>query len=464
MKVTQEKLPDSQVGLNIEVPADQSQRIYERVVQNLVKTTRLPGFRPGKVPRQILIKQLGPSRVKAMALEELLKESIEKAIEQENLDVLGNYDIKPSFEELVEQFTPGEIFNFAATVDVEPEVILTAYQELSIQAEETVFDPQAVEDWLEQRREQVADLVPVEDRPAQKDDVAIIDFQGYLATETGEKGEAIAEVKGSDFKAELSDGKLVEGMAEGITGMNLEETKDVTAQFPADYPLESVAGQKVIFEVTLKELKTKELPDLDDDFAAEVSEFETLEELRESLTQGYQEEAEQATTNSIHEAIIEKLLELNDFPLPEVLIQEESNRVLQQTAMQMEQMGLDIRALFTQENLPRLRENARPEAIRLIKQELIMSKIAELEELKPEEAALEERFKELSRQLQGESIDPTKLFALVYSQLRTEKVLEWLQEKATVELVPKGTLKPLEEEGESEEAEVTEEATATETV
>ncbi|MFM7575539.1 MAG: trigger factor, partial [Microcystaceae cyanobacterium] len=183
-------------------------------------------------------------------------ESIEKAIKQENLDVLGNYDIKPSFEELVEQFTPGEIFNFAATVDVEPEVILTAYQELSIQAEETVFDPQAVEDWLEQRREQVADLVPVEDRPAQKDDVAIIDFQGYLATETGEKGEAIAEVKGSDFKAELSDGKLVEGMAEGITGMNLEETKDVTAQFPADYPLESVAGQKVIFEVTLKELKT----------------------------------------------------------------------------------------------------------------------------------------------------------------------------------------------------------------
>lgn len=464
MKVTQEKLPDSQVGLNIEVPADQSQRIYERVVQNLVKTTRLPGFRPGKVPRQILIKQLGPSRVKAMALEELLKESIEKAIEQENLDVLGNYDIKPSFEELVEQFTPGEIFNFAATVDVEPEVILTAYQELSIQAEETVFDPQAVEDWLEQRREQVADLVPVEDRPAQKDDVAIIDFQGYLTTETGEKGEAIAEVKGSDFKAELSDGKLVEGMAEGITGMNLEETKDVTAQFPADYPLESVAGQKVVFEVTLKELKTKELPDLDDDFAAEVSEFETLEELRESLTQGYQEEAEQATTNSIHEAIIEKLLELNDFPLPEVLIQEESNRVLQQTAMQMEQMGLDIRALFTQENLPRLRENARPEAIRLIKQELIMSKIAELEELKPEEAALEERFKELSRQLQGESIDPTKLFSLVYSQLRTEKVLEWLQEKATVELVPKGTLKPLEEEGESEEAEAIEEATATETV
>jgi len=464
MKVTQEKLPDSQVGLNIEVPADQSQRIYERVVQNLVKTTRLPGFRPGKVPRQILIKQLGPSRVKAMALEELLKESIEKAIEQENLDVLGNYDIKPSFEELVEQFTPGEIFNFAATVDVEPEVILTAYQELSIQAEETVFDPQAVEDWLEQRREQVADLVPVEDRPAQKDDVAIIDFQGYLATETGEKGEAIAEVKGSDFKAELSDGKLVEGMAEGITGMNLEETKDVTAQFPADYPLESVAGQKVVFEVTLKELKTKELPDLDDDFAAEVSEFETLGELRESLTQGYQEEAEQATTNSIHEAIIEKLLELNDFPLPEVLIQEESNRVLQQTAMQMEQMGLDIRALFTQENLPRLRDNARPEAIRLIKQELIMSKIAELEELKPEEAALEERFKELSRQLQGESIDPTKLFSLVYSQLRTEKVLEWLQEKATVELVPKGTLKPLEEEGESEEAEAIEEATATETV
>lgn len=452
MKVTQEKLPDSQVGLNIEVPADQSQRIYERVVQNLVKTTRLPGFRPGKVPRQILIKQLGPSRVKAMALEELLKESIENAIQQENVEALGNYDIKPSFEELVEQFTPGEILNFAATLDVHPEVVLTEYQGLSVQAEETVFDPQAVEDWLEQRRQQVADLVPVEDRPAQKDDVAIIDFQGYLATETGEKGEAIAEVKGTDFKAELSEGKLVEGMTEGIIGMSLAETKDVTATFPADYPLESVAGQKVVFEVTLKELKTKELPDLDDDFAEEVSEFETLEELRESLTKRYQEEAEQATTSSIQDAILEKLLELNDFPLPEVLIQEESNRVLQQTAMQMEQMGLDIRALFTEENLPRLRENARPEAIKLLKQELIIDKIAELETLEPEEDAIKERFQELSRQFQGESVDPSKLYAVVHNQLRTQKVLEWLQEKATVELVPKGTLNPPEEEENEEEA------------
>ena len=456
MKVTQEKLPDSQVGLSIEVPAEQSQRIYEKVVQNLVKTTRLPGFRPGKVPRQILIKQLGPSRVKAIALEELLKESIENAIQQEKVEALGNYDIKPSFDELVEQFTPGEILNFAATLDVNPEVTLTEYQGLSIQAEETVFDPQSVEDWLEQHREQVADLVPIEDRPAQMDDIAIIDFQGYLATEAGEKGEAIAEVKGTDFKAELSEGKLVEGMVEGIVGMSLEETKDVTAQFPADYPLESVAGQQVIFEVTLKELKAKELPDLDDDFAEEVSEFETLEALRADLTKRYQEEAEQATNGSIHEAIIEKLLELNDFSLPEVLIQEEVNRVLQQTVMQMEQMGLDVRSLFTQDNLPRLRENARPEAIKLLKQELILNKIAQLENLRPDEEAIEKRFQEISRQLQRNDIDPAKLYSVVQDQLQTQKVLEWLQEKATVELVPKGTLKPLDDEEEDEEEEAPE--------
>ncbi len=459
MKVTQEKLPDSQVGLNIEVPADQSQRIYEKVVQNLVKTTHLPGFRPGKVPRQILIKQLGSSRVKAIALEELLKETIENAIQQEKVEALGNYDLKPSFEKLVEQFIPGEILNFVATLDVNPEVILTEYQALSIQAEETTFDPQAVEDWLEQRRKQVADLIPVEDRPAQLDDVAIIDFQGYFTTDTGEKGEAIADVKGTDFKAELSEGKLVEGMAEGIVGMSLEETKEVTAQFPADYPLESVAGQRVVFEVTLKELKAKELPELDDDFAEEVSEFETVEALREDLTKRFQKEAEQATNGSIHEAIIEKLLELNDFPLPEVLIQEEVNRVLQQTVMQMEQMGLDVRPLLTQDNLPRLRENARPEAIKLLKQELILNKIANLENLAPEEEAIEKRFQEISRQLQQEDIDLDKLYSVVQNQLQTQKVLEWLQEKASVELVPKGTLNLLEEEeGEEEEEATTETA------
>jgi trigger factor len=292
MKVTQEKLPDSQIGLEIEIPAEKSQAAYEKVVKNLARTVNIPGFRKGKVPRQVLLQRLGASYIKATALEELIQDSFKQALEQEEITALGNYNLRSSFDELVEKFIPGVPLSFQAAVDVVPSVVLGDYKALSVKAEETLYDPQSVEDWLQQRREQQADLVPIEDRPAQRGDVAIVDYQAYALSEDGSKGEAIADIKGTDFKIDLEEGRFVEGMVEGIVGTALDENKDITVVFPDDYPLETVAGQSVLFNITLKELKAKELPELDDDFAGEVSEYATLAELRESLEKQYQEEAE----------------------------------------------------------------------------------------------------------------------------------------------------------------------------
>ncbi|MDJ0508318.1 MAG: trigger factor [Crocosphaera sp.] len=450
MKVTQEKLPDSQIGLEIEIPAEAGKKAYETKVKNLARTANIPGFRKGKVPRTILLQRLGPRYIKAVTLEDLVQKSLERAIEQESIESIGNYSLRSSLDELVDKFNPGEPFTFLAAVDVPPTVELGDYQTLSIKAEETVYDPQQLEDWFKERQEKLATLVPVEDRGAEMGDVAIVDYKGVSNPEGEGEGEPIEGVEGTDFRVDLEVGKFIEGMVEGIVGMKPEETKALPLTFPDDYPREDLAGKPVTFTITLKELKAKELPEVDDDFAEEVSEYETIAELRESLEKQFKESSENETKQSVHNVITSELTKVCTVDIPDTLVQEEINRVLTQTAMQMEQMGVDLGQLFTQDNLPRLRENARPEAIERLKQTLILQEIFKVESLNLEEAEIEERSNEIKEQLEGQEVDPDKLRSVVEEQLTTEKTLNWLQEKATVELVPKGSLEEEKKEEESE--------------
>ncbi len=199
MKVTQEKLPDSQISLNIEVSGDASRSTYDKVVQKLARSSNIPGFRKGKVPRQILIQRIGTQRIKAAVLEELIQTSLAEAIEQESIDALGNYELRSKFDDLIQQYQPGQPLTFMAVVDVPPSVELVDYHNLQVKAEESVYDPQQVDDFLEQRRAEQADLVPVEDRPAQMGDIAIIDFQGKLTAE-GEEGQPIVGGSAENFQ------------------------------------------------------------------------------------------------------------------------------------------------------------------------------------------------------------------------------------------------------------------------
>jgi trigger factor len=448
MKVTQEKLPDSQIGLEIEISAEISKTTYEKVVQNLARSSNIPGFRKGKVPRQVLMQRIGSKQIKAAALEEIVQKALEEAIKQESIESLGNYKLLSNFDELIQKYEPGEPLTFSASVDVPPTVELGEYQGLTVKAEESVYDPKEVNDWLEQRRVQQATLVPVEDRGAQMGDVAIVDYEGRTVAESGEAGEPIPGVQGTDLKVEMEQGRFIEGMVEGIVGMKPEETKEISVTFPEDYPREDLAGKPVIFSITLKELKEKELPELDDDFAQEVSEFETIAELRESLEKQYQEKADKETKNSINAAILAELLKNCTVDLPDTMIQEEVNAILTQTAMQMQQLGVDIKQLFNADSIPRMRENSRPEAIERLKQTLILKEIAKAESLQPEAEAIETKIKEVREQFSDRDLDLERLREMVQEELLTEKTLDWLQEKTTIELVPKGSL---EEQAKSEE-------------
>ncbi len=451
MKVTQEKLPDSQISLNIEVSGDASRSTYDKVVQKLARSSNIPGFRKGKVPRQILIQRIGTQRIKAAVLEELIQTSLAEAIEQESIDALGNYELRSKFDDLIQQYQPGQPLTFTAVVDVPPSVELVDYHNLQVKAEESVYDPQQVDDFLEQRRAEQADLVPVEDRPAQMGDIAIIDFQGKLTAE-GEEGQPIEGGSAENFQVELAEGRLIAGMVEGVVGMNPEETKEVSVTFPEDYLKEDLAGKPAVFSITLKELKTKELPDLDDDFAEEASngEYETLEALQESLAKQFQEKAENETKENINAAIVQALLEQNTLDLPETLIQDEVTQVLTQTLMQFQQMGIDVKQIVNSDTIPAMRKNARPEAIENLSKKLILAEIANKESLAPDETAIKEKMAEIEQQLSTREIDYNKLRTMVTEDLIAENSLNWLREKSQIELVPQGSLSESETESETE--------------
>ncbi|QLE44059.1 trigger factor [Nostoc sp. C052] len=457
MKVTQEKLPASQIGLEIEITPEITKQTYEQVIKNLASTANIPGFRKGKVPRPILLQRLGTTRIKAAALEELIQDGIEQAVKQEAIPAIGQPQLRSSFEDLIKNYEPGKPLTISAAVDVEPEVNLVQYTDLQAKAEEVKYDPERVENTLDKERQELATLIPVEGRAAQIGDIAVVDFKGSFARVEGEDEaaelEPIPGAEATDFQVELQEDKFIPGFISGIVGMNPEETKEIAAQFPDPYANEDLAGKAATFTVTLKELKEKELPEINDDFAQEVSDFETLEELRASLVERYQKEADDKTKTNKQEALLTELLKHVEVDLPATLIEQEVDAMLTQTAIRLSQQGLDVRKLFTQDIIPQLRERSRTEAIERITRSLSLREIGKREsiEVKPEEIAA--RVKELLEQYPEEQdVDEDKLRSIVENELLTEKIIDWLLEHSSVELVPEGSLSPVEEETEDVES------------
>jgi len=460
MKVTQQNLPDSQVGLEIEVPAELSKQGYEKVLRDYMKSANIPGFRKGKVPRQILIQRIGTLQLKAAALEDMLQTVIEKAIKQEDIDALGNYQLTSDFEKLMGEYTPGEPFTISASVDVPPRVTLNKYKGLSVQAEEIKPNEDRVDETLESYRENQSTLVPVEDRAAKEGDVSVVDFIGKSKNDDGE----LEEFEGGsaqDFQVEIKEGRFIPGFVEGIVGMNLEETKEVEVSFPEDYPQAELASKPAVYEITLKELKERELPELDDDFAEEVSEFETLEELRKSLEDRYQEEATAATDANIEKALLDELVEHIEAEIPKTLVMREVDFIVTQTAMQLSRQGIDLGKFLTKDLVDNMRENAKPEAVERLRRTLALGEIAKQESIAVTEEEVAVRTEEMMAEVEDPSqVDPERLDQVVNEDLLKEKILAWLKENCDVELLPEGSLTPdeLEEtaDADADEADDTE--------
>ena len=432
LKVKTSSLPGSRLALEVGVPAGRCKASYEAAVDRLSRSVRLPGFRKGRVPKPVLLQQIGPLRVKASALEDLVDSVLRDAVEQEKVEVLGQPSLSGNFEELLEKFDPAKELVVTLEMDVAPTPTLKSTKGLSAEAESVAYDPGRVDELLDQSRRQLATLVPVSDRAAAMGDVAVVSFSGVFSDDKS----AIEGGSANGLDVELEEGRMISGFVEGVVGMKPGDKKDVDCQFPDDYPEETCRGRKALFSITLDELKGRELPALDDAFAQQASDKKTLSELREDLESRLKQDAEQRQKNNRHEALLKALVDQLEVELPESLIKEEINSLLQETAAQMAQQGMDVKKLFTPETVQNLAQASRGEATERLQRSLALKALAKAEGISVADKDLEAKIKEVSAGFSDTNkIDPQRLRDAVAEDLLRETLLSWLEENAKLTMV-----------------------------
>ena len=429
LQVSTSPRPGSRLAVEIDVPGPRCQASYDAALAKLSRSVKLPGFRKGKVPRPVLLQQIGPLRIKATALEDLVDSVFREAVGQEKIEAIGQPQLSEAFEVVLARFEPGDALSLTLELDVEPSPSLKATKGLKAEAEAIHYDPARIDELLDQSRQQLATLVPVEGRAAASGDVAEVSFSGTYS----DTGEAIVGGSSEGMEVELEEGRMIPGFIEGIIGLKPGDSRTVACQFPESYPQADAAGRPAEFEIGLIELKTKELPALDDAFAQQASDKGSLAELRTDLEARLKEDAERRHRANRHDALLEALVEQLEVELPETLVQVEIRNLIEQTASQIAKQGMDVKKLFTQDLVRSLMDTSRPEAEQRLRRNLALKALAAAESIAVAEADIEAKVTEVSRGLSDtSSIDPQRLRLAVADDLLNERLLEWLEAHSTI--------------------------------
>jgi len=429
LKVTTESRPSSRLAVTVTVPGERCKTSYEEAITTLSRSINLPGFRKGKVPRTVLVQQLGNLRIRATALENLVDGVWRDTIKQENLEPLSQPELSDGFDKLLDGFQPGEELTFTLETDVAPTPTLKSTKGLKAEFEAVSYDASQVDAMIEDSRKQLATVVPVEGRAAEKGDIAVLGFKGTYSDD----GSEIEGGSADSMDVDLEHGRMIPGFIEGVIGMSVGDSKTVDCQFPEDYPKEDARGRKAAFVIDLKDLKTRELPALDDAFAKQASEQETMADLRKDLEQRLKDDAERRQTSNRRDALIAALVEQLDVDLPEALIQQESRNLLEQTAAQFAQQGMDVKSLFTPDLVRNLMQNSRPEAEERLRRSFALTALAEAEGIKVEDKDVDAKLKEVKKELSGQTnIDPERLRQAVMDDLMQDELMGWLESNSTL--------------------------------
>ena len=446
MKVTLEKLPASQIGFDIQVEGAKSQAIYDRIVKDLTRTMQVPGFRKGKAPTQLVLRQVGSQRLKANVLEELLEKTLNEAL-AENKEVkdkaLGGFQLITDIETLVQTFTPGQEVTFKAAIDVEPEVALAKYQGFTVKAEEIKPDLTEVDRTLNDFQVRKATIVPIEDRGIELNDVVTVDLK-VLDRSTGEE---LPDAGEEDFQLDVDEKAFIPEVVKAIIGAAIDDVIEVESIFPEEYYPEEYVGKEIKYVVTVKSIKGRELPALDDEFAQSISDKETIAELREMLEKRAIDEAAAKTQANKETVVLDALTAELEVELPASLIEQELEFLVRQQANYLQER-VDpsmVKQLFTKELIGEMRRLNLPEALKRIKRKLALDAIAKQENIAIDEAELKERVAETLIALKDQNIDPARLRNVMREEMLTEKSLAWLIEHSEIELVEQGSLQPAPE-------------------
>jgi trigger factor len=427
MKTSVQELPDSRVRVDVDVDADDVNRRVERAARGLGGELRVPGFRKGKVPARVVIQRVGRDAVMEEALREALPEWYERALLEAGVTPVG--DPKLDVSGLPQE---GEPLSFSIEVAVRPKAKLGEYKGLEVGKVEPEVPEEAVSAELERLRDGFASLKPVE-REAREGDFLLVDYHGEIDGEAFEGGEA------HDFLLELGGEGLLEGFDEALTGAKAGNEREVEVRFPDDYRPERLAGKDATFKVEVKEVREKELPGLDDDFAAEASEFETLDELRENIVGRIREALERRAEDEFRGAAVDAAVAQASVEVPEDVVTARATDMWERVERSLEARGIAPDTYLRMQNRSRdeLIAEARPEAEQALKREAVLAAIADAEGI---EVGEEEMVEALAHTAEHERTTPEKLLerlresgrdALVREDIRTRKAIDVVAEAAT---------------------------------
>ncbi|MGN1413402.1 MAG: trigger factor [Anaerovoracaceae bacterium] len=426
MKATFISREKNDVKFTMEFTAEEFDNAQIKAYQAAKGNIEIPGFRKGKAPRSIIEKHYGEGIFFEDAIDELFREHYVKAIKELELDIIDS----PAAE--FTQLKKGEGFTATITVACSPIVEVKNYKGVEIEKIENEVKDEDVENDIKSLQKRNARIVSVE-RPAQDGDTVLLDYAGFVGEEQFEGGTA----EGQELV--LGSGMFIPGFEEQLVGVSAGEQKDVTVTFPEEYHAEDLAGKDAVFHCTVHEVKEEQLPELDDEFAKDVSEFDTLEELKASTRERLESYAKAGAESQMKDAAVAKVVESNEVDIPRIMVEDEIDRMMQELDQQMRYQGLSLEQYlaFTQKDAAAFRDEIRADAERAVKTRLIMNGIVEAEQFEVTPEELEEELKVMAIQYQMTADKVKELIGednmkYLEKDLKTKKAIEYIFENAVI--------------------------------
>ncbi|AOL35363.1 trigger factor [Geobacillus thermoleovorans] len=413
MSVKWEKLEGNEGVLTVEVDAEKVNKGLDAAFKKVVKNITLPGFRKGKVPRVLFEKRFGVEALYQDALDILLPEAYAKAVEEAGIEPVSMPEID------IEQMEKGKSLIFKAKVTVKPEVKLGQYKGLEVEKMDTTVTDEDVENELKRLQENYAELVVKEDGTVENGDTVVIDFEGFVDGEPFEGGKA------ENYSLEIGSGTFIPGFEEQLVGMKAGEEKEIQVTFPDEYHAKQLAGKPATFKVKVHEVKAKQLPALDDEFAKDVDEeVETLDELKAKIRARLEEAKKNEAEAAVRNAVVEKAAANAEIDIPEVMVKNETDRMLREFDQRLQMQGLNLQMYyqFSGQDEAALREQMKEDAEKRVRAALTLEAIAKAENI---EVTDEEVNKELEKMAEAYKLSVDKLKELLGSLDGVKEDLKW---------------------------------------
>ena len=396
MSVQVEKLEKNMAKLTVEVSAEDFKAAIKKAYNKTKNRFAIPGFRKGKASQAVIEKMYGEAVFYEDAADEAINSTYAEAMKESGLDIVSRPEIT------VEQIGKDQAFIYSALVAVKPEVTLGEYKGVEVEKADAAVTAEDVEAELKRVQEQNARLLTVEDRPVADGDQTVIDFEGFVDGKGFEGGKA------EDYPLTIGSHSFIDTFEEQLIGKNIGEECEVNVTFPTEYHAAELAGKPAMFKVTVKEIKVKELPALDDGFASEVSEFDTLDEYKQDIEKKLQERKEKAAASQNEDRVVAKVVENASMEIPEKMIDAQVDNMLRETAQRMQSQGLsmDLYMKYTGMTADQMKDQMRPEAVKRIQTRLVLEAVVKAENIETSEEKLDE---EIAKMAEAYKMEADKL-------------------------------------------------------